>query len=98
MPKLCATVRAHASFLSFASVKRVSTRVCLHACVKFILSCTIELLGLLYYTIMNIKDIYKWMQFFDCPRSQLITMLGVAITISLVSYCTFMTVSSYLSN
>ena len=32
MPKLRATVRAHASVLSFARVKRASTRVCLHTC------------------------------------------------------------------
>ena len=41
MPKSRATVRAHASFLTFACVKRASTCVYLHACVKFKLSCTI---------------------------------------------------------
>ena len=41
MPELHATVHAHASFLSFARVKHASTRVYLHTCVKFKLSCTI---------------------------------------------------------
>ena len=36
-----ATVRAHASFLRFACVKRVSTCVCLHTRVKFKLGCTV---------------------------------------------------------
>ena len=41
MLKSRATVRAHASFLSFTRDKRASTRVYLHACIKFRLSCTV---------------------------------------------------------
>ena len=51
-----ATVRAHASFLSFACVKRASTHVCLHACVKFKLSCTVVSHAYILNSIDNFID------------------------------------------
>ena len=49
MPKSCATVYAHASFLTFAHVKCASTCVYLQACVKFKLSCTVPHTDVLRY-------------------------------------------------
>ena len=65
--KLCATVPAHASFLSFAYVKRTSIRVCLYACVKFKLSCTIPNY---YYVTVPVKTLHVSI-FYEVPLKQL---------------------------